>query len=119
MPILAPEPAVFPEALFDSPPCVEGEPPVWWVLHTLPRQEKWLARFLYHARIPYYLPQVSRRCCLRGRVLVSSVPLFPGYLFLYSADEQRVQALSSKRVARCLRTADQEGIWHDLGQIYR
>src|SRR5437762_4898678 len=100
MPILSPEPAQFPERLFEE----VGQPApadrTWWVLHTRPRQEKGLARHLYRAQISFYLPLIPRRCWIRGRVLTSHVPLFAGYVFLLADPEERLQALATRHVVR-------------------
>jgi transcription antitermination factor NusG len=117
MPILPPEPAVFPEGLFDEADPSTGR--AWWVLHTRPRQEKSLARQLHEKGIPFYLPLISRRLRFRGRVLTSRVPLFGGYVFLQADPDERLAALATKRVAQALPVADQVGLWHDLRQVYR
>jgi transcriptional antiterminator RfaH len=91
----------------------------WWVLHTRPRQEKCLARQLYEARLPFYLPQVARRTLCRGRLLTSHVPLFPSYCFVLADEQQRIRALQSQRVVRTLEVADQERLWGDLRQVQR
>src|SRR5436309_2974661 len=90
MSLLPPDPDRYPTDLLFG--CgVESDPDrVWRVLHAKPRQEKSLARQLYAAAIPYYLPVVRKRCLVHGRVAHSYVPLFPGYLFLLSNREERV-----------------------------
>jgi transcriptional antiterminator RfaH len=120
MPILPAEPDAFPDGLFDGDaPLPDEAPRQWWVLHTKPRQEKSLGRQLRAGQIPYYLPQVSRRLSIRGRVMTSHVPLFPGYVFLLAGPEERVAALTTSRVVKDLTVADQEGLWRDLRQISR
>lgn len=121
MPILAAEPNVYPEDLFGpvdgSGPRVEGR--LWRVLHTRPRQEKGLARDLWQARVPYYLPLASRRMLIRGRPATSYLPLFPGYLFLLSSREEYLRALATRRVVRALEVGDQAGLADDLRQVHR
>lgn len=118
MPILPAETVQYPDELFAAaPPRADGD--VWWVLHTRPRQEKSLARDLLAHQAPFYLPQVARRACVRGRVLTSHVPLFPGYVFLLGSDRQRITALTTKRVVHALRVADQDRLWQELGQIHQ
>jgi transcriptional antiterminator RfaH len=118
MPILPAEPETFPAGLFEQPPRpADGRR--WWVLHTKPRQEKSLARCLVAARAAYYLPAVGRRCRVRGRVLTARIPLFTGYVFLLADREERVAALATNRVVRCLEVPDQDGLWHDLAQVHR
>ncbi len=117
MPILPPEPALFPEGLFDETELPGGR--AWWVLHTRPRQEKSLARQLHEKGIPFYLPLISRRLRFRGRVMTSRLPLFAGYVFLQADPDERLAALATKRVAQALPVADQAGLWRDLRQVYR
>jgi transcriptional antiterminator RfaH len=120
MPLLPPEPNLFPDDLFAGPPAeVPDLGRVWWVLHTKPRQEKSLARQLLRARLPFYLPVVSRRCLVRQRILQSHVPLFAGYVFLLADRSERLNALTTGRIVRTLEVFDQQGLWHDLGQVYR
>ena len=75
MPILAAEPSWFPVQLFEEPAAPPDSDRVWWVLHTKPRQEKSLARQLYVAEVPFYLPLISQRARVRGRTQTSHVPL--------------------------------------------
>jgi transcriptional antiterminator RfaH len=119
MPILPAEPALLPEGLFgeDRPEGVSLRR--WRVLHTRPRQEKSLARQLHQGQIPFYLPLISQRRRMRGRVLTSHVPLFSGYLFLLADREERLAALATSRVVRALEVPDQEGLWRDLRQVHR
>jgi transcriptional antiterminator RfaH len=119
MPVLKAEPNHFPATLFQEPNLPEAADRVWWVLHTKPRQEKSLARFLYERQVPFYLPQVERRWPSRGRVLRSFVPLFPGYVFLLGDGGERLAALSTNRVVRSLDVADQARLVNDLHQLYR
>ncbi len=119
MPILVPEPAHFPESLFDDGKAVVGPDRVWWVLHTKPRQEKSLARELHKRQTPFYLPLIRKRWRTRGRLMNSYVPLFDGYLFLLADRQERVAALTTNRIVRTLEVQDQDRIWADLHQVYR
>jgi len=118
MPILPAEQNCFPESLLAAatPPEMAGR--IWWVLHTRPRQEKSLARQLLASAVPFYLPLVSRRLRVRGRPLTSHMPLFTSYLFLLAARDDRLVALATSRVVRCLPVANQEGLWRDLRQVH-
>ena len=64
MPILAAETELYPDGLLDQSPDVDRP---WRVAHTRPRQEKALARELYSAGLPFYLPCDRRRLRVRGR----------------------------------------------------
>ncbi len=119
MPILQAEPNVHPAGMFNEPPAAPAPGFGWWVLHTKPRQEKSLARWLHATGVSFYLPTLSRRCRVRDRVLTTHQPLFTGYVFAHADREHRVSALSTNRVVRCLSVADQDGIWNDLRQVHR
>jgi len=120
MPILQPEPSLFPSDLLSGiAPPAEGSGRVWWVLHTRPRQEKSLARELFRRELPFYLPLARKRSRLRGRTLTSHLPLFPGYVFLLADPEERLAALDTSRVIHTLRVPDQAGLWRDLRQVER
>jgi len=115
MPILAPEPELLPPNMFDS--TYESDSRQWWVAHTLPRQEKALARQLHDAALPYYMPCDRRRTKVRNRVVTAHVPLFSGYLFVRAAEEERVKILKTKRLAGLLNVRDQDRLWQDLRRV--
>ena len=127
MPILSPPPNLYPENLFagfESPIVgptagLEELPSghAWWVLHTQPRQEKSLARQLLDARSPFYLPLTAQRGKVRGRVVESQLPLFPGYIFLLAGPEQRLAARAAKRLVRAIPVPDGSALWRDLRQL--
>src|SRR5581483_10533209 len=98
MPLLAAQAELYPDTLFDYPLREHATGRAWWVLHTKPRQEKCLARQLYDAGIAYYLPLIQRRWRVRGRLRSSHIPLFGGYVFFYGDREERLTALSTRRV---------------------
>jgi len=116
MPILPAEPALFPDDLLDAPVALTAGAK-WCVLHTKPRQEKGLARELLARFVPFYLPTVRRPHHSGGRVRVSEVPLFDGYLFLRADREQYLDALDTGRVVRALAVPDQAGLMSDLRQL--
>jgi transcriptional antiterminator RfaH len=118
MPILPPEPALYPDDLF-SLDCPAAAGASWSVLHSKPRQEKRLLSDLRERRLPCYLPLVERRLVIRGRPVSSFVPLFEGYVFLLARGDDRLPALATRRVVRTLRVADQQQLWQDLRQVHR
>jgi len=119
MPFLPPEPNTFPENLFSEDNTSVRNGRAWWVLHTKPRQEKCLARHLLQSHVPFYLPLIERRSLIRGRMLKSHVPLFPGYLFLLGVRDERLAALATHRVVHSLEVSDQQTLWNDLVQVHR
>ena len=116
MPILAAETSLFPGNLLDDF-TAEVSDRRWWAVYTKSRQEKSLARQLLGMEIPYYLPLIPKLYSIGGRRVQSMLPLFGGYLFLYGTDEERSQALGTKRVAKSWVAADGEELARDLKQI--
>jgi transcription antitermination factor NusG len=119
MPILAAEPDLLPADLFEAG--IQGELITrrWWVAHTLPRQEKALARQLRRENIPYYLPCDPKRVRVRNRVEISQVPIFAGYLFVRAEEWERIRVLKTNRLAALLEVRDQERMWDDLRRVRR
>lgn len=126
----APAPAVFvPSSGGDGPgrarlPGAESQtithwPGRWWVLHTKPRQEKCLFAALETIAVRSYLPLISRRGWEGRRSAATSVPLFPGYVFLCGTDHDRVAALRTNRVANVLDVPDQGQLREELAAIER
>jgi transcriptional antiterminator RfaH len=115
--MLSAEPNVYPANLFDEAPGPDGRN--WWVLHTKPRQEKSLARDLFQAGVPFYLPLLERKSLIRGRILSSYVPLFTSYVFLLATGAERITALSTRRVVHSLPVPAQNDLHADLEQINR
>jgi transcription antitermination factor NusG len=115
-------PAQFPADLLSQPPVDQadragGGECGWWLAHTRPRQEKVVATTLLSRRVPYYLPLVTRKSLVRGRTRVSRIPLFPGYVFVYGADEDRVQVLKTNRVLMLRHVPEGEKLRQDLLQF--
>lgn len=119
MPVLPAEPDVFPDALLSDPTFASLEERVWWVVHTKPRQEKSVARYLHERQVPFYLPLIQKRWRLRNRPMTSYVPLFGSYVFLFGTREERVQAFTTNRIVRTLDVTDQTLLWNDLRQVQK
>jgi transcriptional antiterminator RfaH len=119
MPILPPEPYLFPEGLFRAAAPTADAARRWWVLHTRPRAEKALSRSCLGRHLPFFLPLCRRHTRIRGRVVTSHVPLFPGYLFLLADERGRVEALTTNQVLNCLPVPDQAMLHADLAGVYR
>jgi transcription antitermination factor NusG len=118
MPALPAERDRFPEDLFQNGIMQEHPERVWWVMHTRPRQEKSLARDLYHKRIPFFLPLSARRRRSRKTIITSYVPLFTSYVFLLADPEERSAAFTTS-IVRSLPVVEQQELWRDLTQIHR
>ena len=64
---------------------------------------------------PYYAPVVPKRSrSPSGRVRVSHVPLFAGYVFLYGTGAERHAAVTTNCVSRCLDVPDGRELTGDL-----
>ncbi len=118
MPILAEQVSVFPERLLEDASTLDlGR--AWWVLYTKSRQEKAIARNLLEQEIPFYLPLVKKRWLCRGRKMVSYVPLFANYVFLFADQIELAKAWATNRVVRALPVADGQRLRTDLSNLQR
>jgi transcription antitermination factor NusG len=113
VPILKREVDLSPPHLFELSP---AEHP-WWVAFVRSRQEKGLARHLVGHGVGFYLPQAEKRTRRAGRTFVSSLPLFPGYLFFRGPAEARRTALRSDLIVEILPVLDQEGLDGELRNL--
>jgi transcription antitermination factor NusG len=116
VPILKREPDFLPETLFELP--ADRFP--WWVVHVRSRQEKVLARECRQREIPFYLPLREHRNRRDPRHRISWLPLFPGYVFIRgNLEHERLEVLKTNLCVRVLEVLDQEGLCHDLAQVWR
>jgi transcriptional antiterminator RfaH len=117
MPVLSLEPMIWPESLLDV--SVDEHPgSQWWVLHVKPRAEKALARKCLQRQAGFFLPQY-RQQHRKGRGKDSYLPLFPGYLFLFGSQRDRLVALETNLVANVLAVPSQDELGEDLRRIHR
>jgi transcriptional antiterminator RfaH len=116
MPILAAEVSLFPDNLLEGF-SVAGLERRWWAVYTKARQEKSLARQLLAQEIPYYLPLIPKVSNIGGRRVKSLLPLFGGYLFMYGTDEERLQALNTKRIAQMWPASKVDDVVGDLHKV--
>jgi len=119
VPILRQEPSLFPETLLEEEAIWDLTGRRWWALYTRARQEKSISRALLARQIPFYLPLLKKTSAIRGRNVTSHIPLFPGYVFLYGSDEERVFSLTTNRISRILAVDDPDNFWRDLQQVHR
>jgi transcriptional antiterminator NusG len=110
--------SVFPEWLLDSPPEAVGERR-WWAYYTKARQEKALAGNLMAMSIPYYLPLIPRTTSYGRSRTTRWLPLFPGYVFVFADDDERVQSLTTNRVSTSLYVPQPEILHRDLLRLKR
>ena len=116
MPILAAEPSLFPNNLLDDY-VDEGSDRRWWAIYTKSRQEKSLARQLLGMEVPFYLPLIAKTNLIRGRRIISQIPLFGSYMFLFANESERVQALTTERIVQLLPAPPGQEIAQDLQNI--
>jgi transcription antitermination factor NusG len=116
MPILGEQPSLYPSNLLGD---MADEPSErqWWALYTKARQEKALSRDLLAFEVPFYLPLVKKSWASRGRMVSSYNPLFPGYVFLYGSEQERVRSLMTNRISRVLTIEDPAALLYDLRQL--
>jgi transcription antitermination factor NusG len=94
----------------------------WWVAYVRSRQEKGLARHLSRLEgqgVGFYLPQAEKQVRRAGRTFVSSLPLFPGYLFFRGGAEARREALRSNLIVEVLPVLDQAGLEAELLSLWQ
>jgi transcription antitermination factor NusG len=115
VPILKREIDLSPRHLFE----LSGTGHPWWVAWVRSRQEKGLARHLAGHGVGFYLPQAEKQVRRAGRTFVSSLPLFPGYLFFRGPAEARWEALRSNLIVQVLPVLDQEGLQGELASLRR
>ena len=120
MPILAQEPELYPDNLFDALEFDTATDRRWYAVHTRPRSEKRLARQLHREGIWFHLPvQQHEYRTPKGRKCTSYLPLFPSYLFLYGDDTDRFRAMMTGSIVRMLEVPNAEQMTFDLCQIQR
>jgi len=115
VPILKREVDLFPSHLFELS---RSEHP-WWVAYVRSRQEKGLARHLTGHGVGFYLPQAEKKTRRAGRTFLSTLPLFPGYVFFRGSVEARRTALRSDLIVQVLGVLDQERLQRELESLWR
>ena len=116
MPRLQLETYLQPDDLFERP-WNPDEGFFWSVLHTKPRSEKSLARRLCEWEGRFFLPLHQHRTMRRGRMVTSYLPLFPGYLFVFGTEQDRLKALKTKYVVQCIHVMNQAELTTDLSNV--
>jgi transcriptional antiterminator NusG len=119
MPRLQAEPYLLPADLFERPRSDAAPIPLWWAMYTKPRAEKAFVRRFQEVGGEFFLPQFTRRSLYRGRVKTSHLPLFPGYVFIYGQDENRLSALKTNLIVQTLEVLDQHQLHNDLAAVHR
>ena len=89
----------------------------WFVAHTKPRCEKKLVQFCEREKIASTLPCYRSSHRYRGKTVVFTKPLFPGYVFLRAAEAQRRIVAQNDYIANLLTVTDQELFERQLKEI--
>jgi transcription antitermination factor NusG len=92
---------------------------LWFVAHTRPRREKKLKQNCEREGIPVTLPTYRTRHEYRRKSVVFTKPLFPGYVFVQLAGEQRQRLAQNEHVASLLEVYDQALFSRQLGEVLR
>lgn len=118
MPLLPRESDLYPDSLLEWARSGESTDHEWSVVYTMSRREKQLARELKSLSIGFYLPTYeARHRSPSGRVRSSYLPLFPGYVFLFTPSQNRDRVLSTNCVSRWIDVAQPEQLANDLTQL--
>ena len=70
-------------------------PKKWFVLQAKPRTEALVYKQIFGKGIKAFLPQVEKVRIWSDRKKKVSVPLFPGYVFVYGDEEERIRAIEN------------------------
>lgn len=90
----------------------------WFILHTMPNQEKLLAGSLAAMNLGYFLP-LRRVVRIQGKLRKEVLsPLFPSYLFLRGCLDDMYHADRTKRVVGVVRVFDQQGLESEIRSIH-
>ena len=91
----------------------------WFVAHTRPRREKKLVEYCRREGLATILPCYTTVHKYRGKTVIFSKPLFPGYVFLQLTEGQPQKAYQSDNVANLLKVFDQATFAQQLDEILR
>lgn len=116
--VVTSQPHLQPHGYFAATGPVDGLRPVWAV-HTKPRAEKKLTRFLESVRVGHYLPTMLRRHVYGGRQTRTNwVPLFPGYVFLLQEQIDRSLLFRSGAIVQFIPVLRPEELYTDLQSLW-
>lgn len=119
MPVLKKEHFFHPTDLFEADWNLAEQGLKWGVLHTRPRAEKAVARWLVNDGTPFFLPLFERRYRRQRRLIRSFLPLFPGYVFLLEREDELSPVLKTNHVVSRLHVPDQQRLHSDLYRVFQ
>ena len=88
------------------------------VIHTKSRREKKVAHYCNDVEIKYYLPLESRIKIYGKKKVQTTLPLFPGYLFVLADEKERYELLLTHHISIILKVSNQLELLEDLEKIY-
>ena len=88
------------------------------VIHTRSRREKKVAHYCNSVEIKYYLPLESRIKIYGRKKVQTTLPLFPGYLFVLADEKERYELLLTHHISKILKVSNQFELIKDLEKIY-
>lgn len=88
------------------------------VTHTKSRREKKVAHYCNVVGIKYYLPLESRTKIYGRKKVQTTLPLFPGYLFVLADEKERYELLLTHHISKIIRVSNQSELIEDLEKIY-
>jgi len=89
----------------------------WAVVYTKPRCEKRIAEYAAKNLIHYYLPQLRTSRVYQRRKVVTTLPMFPGYIFMILSVKDRETIAQSGFVVSFIRVTNQKELIDDLSRI--
>jgi transcription antitermination factor NusG len=72
--------------------------PSWWAIYTRHQHEKTIAEMLRFKGLEVLLPLYEARRRWKDRTKLHSLPLFPGYLFVHTTHDRKLQVLTTPGV---------------------
>jgi transcriptional antiterminator RfaH len=97
--------------------CLPPEGEHWNVAYCKPRREKRVAEFAAKNLIHYYLPQLKTSKIYQRRKVVSTQPMFPGYIFLVLSVANKELVSQSGLIVNYIRVVNEQELLNDLSRI--
>lgn len=89
----------------------------WNVVYTKPRCEKRMADYAGRNLIHYYLPQIKQKRVYQRRKVVTTLPMFPGYIFMVLSVKEKQTISLSGMVVNFIHVVNQQELIDDLSRI--
>ncbi len=93
----------------------EGE--LWNVAYCKPRREKRVADWAAKNMIHYYLPQLKTSKVFQRRKVETTLPMFPGYIFLVLSTRSKELIAQTGYIVSFIHVVNQKELLEDLSRI--